>query len=166
MNIRSIKGIIVASVALFFTLFVFNDLTDFASNQNYIASVMSLETVKNETIAWRAVRHPNIQLLVYWVFILLELTAALFCWIGTLQIFKYSNASREKFSSIKILALTGLTLGFLKYMVGFVDFGSEWFYLWQSDLKDGQVKAILFSILLLTCMIFVSSNSNEELNQH
>jgi len=36
-----------------------------------------------------------------------------------------------------------------------------WFYVWQSQLKDTQIKAIQFSILILSCLMFVASNANE-----
>lgn len=153
MTVRLVKFLVVFSVALFFTLIAFNNLTDFESNRVYIRQVLTLDTIHNEAVSWRAIGNPTAHLIVYWCFILWEIATAIVCWIGSIRLLK----------GMKSVAIFGLAMGFLLYMIGFVDVGSEWFYLWQSELKSAQTKAILFSSLLCACMLFVSSNANETL---
>lgn len=155
MQIRLIKAIIVSTIALFFSLVAFNNLTDFETNRDFIVQVVTMDSVHNENISWRAVCRPQIQLLIYYLFILWEILTALICWLGAYQIIRHIHA--------KNLALIGITMGFVNYMVGFVDLASEWFYLWQSELKGGQIKAILFSLLMLLSLTFVASNTNQEI---
>ncbi len=148
--INPIKAIVVATVGLFFSLIVFNNLTDFESNKQLVAHIIRLDSVKNEMVAWRGIENLSVHLVIYWSFILSELLAATLCWIGSIRLLKGD----------KKIALIGLLLGFLIYMVGFVVIASEWFYLWQSDLNAGQIKALLYSILLLACINFVHSKEN------
>lgn len=157
MNIFTIKSAVVFSVALFFSIVAFNNLTDFESNRDIVMKVMTLDTVQNDNITWRSVMSSKVHLIVYWSFILWEAVTAAFCWVGAYSLFM---------RGIKKSALVGLTMGFLFYMIGFVDIASEWFYLWQSEMKSGQIKAILFSLLMLSCLYFVSSNANEKFCKH
>lgn len=161
MNIRIIKAIVVGTIALFFTLIAFNNIIDFESNRIFIVRVLTLDTIQNDAIAWRAIHNPHFQLVIYWLFILWEMFTACLCWVGAYRLLRYRNADPQAFARIKLLALVGLLCGFLQYMVGFVDIGSEWFYLWQSELREVQTKAILFSLLIMACAIFVASSTNE-----
>lgn len=145
--INIIKAIVVATVALFFSLIAFNNLTDFETNGQMIAHILKLESVHNETIAWRAIENTSIHLWVYWMFIIAEIITAVFCWMGCIRLLSGHTQT----------ATLGLLFGFLIYMVGFVVIGSEWFNLWQSDLSNGQIKGLLYSILLLGCMLFVEA---------
>lgn len=158
--IRLIKAVIVGAIALFFTLVSFNNLTDFETNRSFISQVVSLDTVQNHNISWRAVVQPGLQLSIYLGFIAWEIATALLLWIGALRIARHLQASPERFKQIRSMALIGITMGFALYMVGFVDLASEWFYVWNSpELKGGQLKALLFSLLMLLSLNFVAANN-------
>ena len=67
---RLIKASIVGSIALFFSLVVFNNVTDFESNRIYIEKVFLMDTVQNKTVAWRSLNNKNLHLTLYVIIIL------------------------------------------------------------------------------------------------
>src|SRR5687768_10066386 len=85
---RLIKASIVGSIALFFSLVVFNNVTDFESNRIYIEKVFLMDTVQNKTVAWRSLNNKNLHLTLYVIIILWEMVTAIICWLGTYAIFK------------------------------------------------------------------------------
>lgn len=165
MAIRFIKAIIVSTIALFFTLVAFNNVTDFETNQKWTAQIVSLSSVSNHNVYWRALPVPGVQIGIFYFIIFWEITTALFLWGGTYRMIRYIHVSPSEYARVKIMALVGLTLGFVMYMVGFVDMASEWFYAWQSELKSAQIKSILFSLLTLLALAFVASNTQEHVEK-
>ena len=48
----------------------------------------------------------------------------------------------------RTLAVVGLTVGLLLYIVGFITIGGEWFAMWQSAIWNGQPKAFAFTSMI------------------
>lgn len=158
MNMRHMKITVLAALALFFTLLVFNNLTNFDSNFKSLKSVFEMEGVfDTHLISWRSISNETIQKAAIVFIIAWQILTALLCWTGAAVMFRNVNADPEIFSQSKKMALAGLTAGFLFFMVGFVIIGSEWFNMWQSMWKNLQLKTLVYSILLLVCMIFISN---------
>jgi predicted small integral membrane protein len=65
--------------------------------------------------------------------------AAVLLWLGTLRLL--GTIATAGFMRAGTLAVVGLTVGLLLYMVGFVTIGGEWFAMWQSATWNGQQKA-------------------------
>ena len=163
MNIRHMKIIVLCTIALYFTFLVFNNFTNFDSNFKSLKSVFEMEGVfDTHLISWRAISNSHIQQGAFFFLIAWQILTALLCWGGSLVMFKNIHADHEKFSESKKIALAGLTAGFLFFMIGFVIIGSEWFNMWQSMWKNLQLKTLVYAILLLGCMIFVSTKEEEK----
>ena len=159
MTIRFLKICIVATIALLFTLFAFNNLTNFHSNLEGVEKVLTMEGIRDTHLKeWRAISNKHIHMMAYVMIIAWEILTAGLCWTGTILMIKNVRANPEKFSHSKTFALLGLTAGFLFFMIGFVIIGSEWFYMWQAIWKNLLVKSLLFSVLLLACISFISGN--------
>jgi predicted small integral membrane protein len=89
-------------------------------------------TFPDSALRWRAITDPSIQTAAYWLIIAAEIVVALVLWLGVLRVL--ANIGRPDFSRATATAVTGLTLGFLLYSVGFVAVGGEWFAMWQSEI--------------------------------
>jgi predicted small integral membrane protein len=55
-----------------------------------------------------------------------------------------------------MVAVAGLTLGFLLWQVGFVTIGGEWFGMWQSKDWNGVPSAFRFAMVIAAVLIFVA----------
>ena len=137
MSIRISKTVLLAAVALFFTLVVFNNTTDYYSNYFFVKHVLSMDTTFNGNKGmWRAITSPTIHHIFYIGIILAEAIAAFLCWKGAIGLFK-NRDNLTAFKAAKTPAIYGLTLGILIWFVGFIAIGGEWFLMWQSTQWNG-----------------------------
>ena len=109
----------------------------------------------------RAITHPTIHRYAYELIIVWETMAAIVCWIGACKLLVNIRQSAEIFNQSRTIAFTGLFLGFLLYMVGFIIIGGEWFCMWQSKMWNGQATAGLFVSLILFVMIFLQNKEED-----
>lgn len=157
MMIRLAKLLLLAAIALFYALVVFNNLTDFESNAQFVRHVLLMDTtIPGNHGMWRSISSPPVDLVFYLSIIAWEaLTAILLCW-GTLRLIRALRLPAAAFNSAKSLPLLALTSSLLMWLVAFLTVGGEWFLMWQSRSWNGQeeafrnfaVVAIVFLILL------------------
>src|ERR1035441_608975 len=63
---RTAKMLLLAAIALYYTLVVFNNLTDFDSNYQFVHHVLAMDgTIPGNHGMWRALPSPAIQLAFY-----------------------------------------------------------------------------------------------------
>jgi predicted small integral membrane protein len=77
----------------------------------------------------------------------------LLLWAGCLRLL--AAIGGEDFNRAKALAVSGLSLGFLLYAVGFVSIGGEWFAMWQSQIWNGEQKAFDFIGMIGAVLVVV-----------
>lgn len=141
--VRLCKTALVASLALFFTLVAFGNVTDYGSNWEFVKHVLSMDTIfPDSTLKWRAITNVQLQTAGYVGIIATEAVAGLVLWFAAVRML--GSVRTPGFNDAKGLAVAGLTLGFLLYAVGFVTVGGEWFAMWQSSVWNGQAKAFAF----------------------
>lgn len=159
--IRLCKTSLVASVALFFTLVAFGNLTDYGSNWEFVQHVLAMDTTfPNSSLHWRAIKSPSIQTAAYWMIIGWEIVTAAVLWAGVVQLLRAIPAAG--FSRAKTIAVVGLTFGLLLYIAGFVAVGGEWFAMWQSETWNGQMKAFGFIGMIAAVLIILLIPEAEE----
>ncbi len=155
--IRMMKGFMVGSIALFFSLVALNNIVDYPSNEQFVHHVMSMDTTfKHPSLMSRAVTQASLQNLNYKLLIAWEITVAAICWVATLLLLKNCKNYQVGYRFAKKVGSLGLGLGFLLYMLGFIDIGGEWFAMWQSSHWNGQSAAGLFASLCLLVLIFLN----------
>lgn len=148
MLIRLCKTALVATVALFFLLVAFGNLTDYGSNWAFVQHVLAMDTIfPDSTLGWRAVTAGWAQTLAYWLIIAWELAAGLVLAWASLRLCA-ARRDAAAFRAARPLAILGLTLGILLYGLGFLVIGGEWFAMWQSPVWNGQDAAARFLILI------------------
>jgi len=133
------KILLLAAFAFFFSLIVFNNLTDFGSNYEFVRHTLSMDTTfPGNHGMWRAIHSPAVHLAFYLCIIAWEILNAVLCWWGAVALFRARHASDAGFQHAKILGIVALTLGLLQWLVAFEIVGAEWFLMWQSHQWNGQ----------------------------
>lgn len=152
--VRLCKIALVASVALFFSLVAFGNITDYGSNWQFVQHVLSMDTTFPDSgIHWRAIADPTAQAAGYWLIIATETLIAVVLWAGSLRLL--AAIAGEDFDRAKTIAVAGLSLGFLLYAVGFIAIGGEWFAMWQSQVWNGEQKAFDFIGMIGAVLVVV-----------
>lgn len=163
MYTRWSKIVLVFSIALFSTLVVFNNLTDYGSNFVFVSHVLSMDTTFPENNGmWRAITSPIIHHAAYVVIIITELIIALLCWIRVVRLYQ-ARESFVRFNQEKRLAIAGLTLGILLWFTGFIAIGGEWFLMWQSEIWNGQEAAFRLAALIGIFLLYLVMPDSENM---
>ncbi|MES2391866.1 MAG: DUF2165 domain-containing protein [Acidobacteriota bacterium] len=156
--VRWCKLLLVASVALFFTVVAFNNITDPNSNYQFVRHVLSMDsTFPGNRGQWRAISWPVAHIVFYAGIIVWEVFNAVLCWWAAVKLFRARSASVEAFHHAKRVGVAAITAGMLLWMVAFLTVGGEWFLMWQSHIWNGQdaafhmftVEGVILVILLL-----------------
>lgn len=151
MYARYSKVALVWAVALFASLVVFNNLTDYDSNYEFVHHVLKMDCISSAA-GWRAIDSPVLHHALYGLIIVVEAAIAVLCWSGGFRLRRSINDS-SRFNKAKGVAILGLTLGIILWFTGFITLGGEWFLMWKSELWNGQQAAfrltVIFGITLL-----------------
>ena len=155
MYTRSSKVLLTWAVALFATLVVFNNLTDYDSNYAFVSHVLMMDTTfAGNRAMWRAIDTPFLYHAVYWIIILVEAAVAALCWLGGFQLLRTMNEA-SRFNQAKRVAIAGLTMGILLWFTGFITVGGEWFMMWQSQEWNGQQAAFRLVVILGMVLLYL-----------
>jgi predicted small integral membrane protein len=154
---RLTKVAMVACVALFAFIVTFDNITDYDSNFQFVAHVMSMDTVfPNNALMYRSITSRPLWHLAYWLIIGGEgLTCLMFSW-GAVRLTRSLRGSSLEFKRSKRPIFMGATIGFLVWFLGFMVVGGEWFAMWQSKVWNGQEAAFRFYLTLIGVLIFVN----------
>ncbi len=149
MMTRTAKLLLLAGVAFFYTLVVFNNLTDFDSNYQFVRHVLMMDTTfpGNHGMG-RALTFPALHLAFYWCIIAWEIANTILLWWGAARLLRALRLPAAAFSSAKRIALMALTLSMLMWLVAFLAVGGEWFLMWQSHAWNGQEEAFRMFVVV------------------
>jgi predicted small integral membrane protein len=154
---RAAKIAMVAAIALFASLVAFGNMTDYGTNFAFVQHVLSMDTIfPNSAISYRAITHPSLHHAAYAVIIAAEAATAALCWIGAFRLLRRIRSDAGTFNRAKTFAVTGLTLGFLLWQVGFMSIGGEWFGMWMSGQWNGVPSAFRILITIIAVLIFLA----------
>ena len=164
MTLRLAKTLLVFGIAIFYSLVVFNNVTDYDSNHQLIRHVLMMDsTFPGNHGMWRAINQPAVHALFYVMIIGWECATMILCWWGGVGLLKSLRADAAKFRQARDIAITGLTLGLLMWLVAFLSVGGEWFLMWQSKAWNGQEAAFrMFTVLGIVLIFLIQSDVQEE----
>lgn len=158
---RCAKAVMLVCLSAFAAVVAFNNLTDYGSNFAFVQHVLAMDTVfANSTARWRALEHPLVWHLAYWIIIASELLAAVLLGRGGLALWRARRSAAAEFARAKQSALWGVLVGFVLWFGGFMVVGGEWFLMWQSSQWNGQESAFRFYMTLLAVGIFVQQGDD------
>jgi predicted small integral membrane protein len=139
MVLRTSRILLVAAVALFYTLVLFNNLTDYGSNYIFVHHVLLMDTTfPGNHGLWRAIHPIPAQVVFYDGIIAWEAAVMAMLWIGAVALLRARRKTAVEFDRAKRTAIAALTLGLLLWFCAFITIGGEWFLMWQSKLWNGQ----------------------------
>jgi predicted small integral membrane protein len=154
MILRLAKTLLVAAVAFFYTLVVFNNLTDYGSNYAFVHHVLLMDsTFPGNHGMWRAIHPLWMHAAFYDSIICWETVTMVLLWAGSAALLRALGKPGVVFQRAKTLAIGGLTIGLLMWFVAFLSVGGEWFLMWQSHTWNGQEAA--FRMFLVVGVVFL-----------
>ena len=154
--IRLSKCVLVLGVAFFCTLVVFNNLTDYDSNFQFVRHVLQMDsTFPGNKGMWRAVNSPMLHHLAYNIVILWETLTAVTAWWGAIRLLRARSGTASAFHLAKAQSVAALTMGMVLWFVGFIAVGGEWYLMWQSKTWNGQDAAFRLVVVLGIVMLYV-----------
>ncbi len=157
MALRVSKAVLVFAIALFYTILVLNNITDYDSNYEFVRHVLMMDsTFPGNHGMWRAANSPLIHTAFYLGIIAWESLTMLLCWWAGVRLMKAYRADRAQFAAALNVAVIALTTSLLMWLVAFLDIGGEWFLMWQSKIWNGQQEAFrMFTVVALIFLILV-----------
>lgn len=151
--IRLCKAALVAAMAIFMSLVVFGNATDYGTNWAFVEHVLTMDTIfPDSTIRWRAITDERVQTIAYLAIIAWQAATAVALWLGFATLVRHCRTA-PAFARSKRYTALGLSMGFLLYAVGFLAIGGEWFGMWQSRIWNAQSTALGFSLVFGVVMI-------------
>ena len=111
---RSAKILLVAGIALFYTLVVFNNITDFDSNYQFVHHVLSMDsTFPGNHGMWRAMPSTTLHLVFYLSIIAWESVTMVLLWWGVVHLIRSLVYPPMVFHTAKRISIMALTLSML-----------------------------------------------------
>ena len=161
MTLRTIKLLLVFGVALFYTFVVFNNITDYGSNYEFVHHVLMMDTTfPGNRGMWRAIQSPLAHTLFYLSIISWEAITMILCWWGGFRLAQARSGTAAEFQQAKRVSIVALTLSLLMWLVAFLSVGGEWFLMWQSKMWNGQEAAFrMFNVVGIVLVILVQPDT-------
>ena len=161
---RSAKLLLLAGIALFYTLVVFNNITDFDSNYEFVRHVLSMDsTFPGNRGMWRAQHSSTVHFIFYLSIIAWELVTTFLLWWGAAKLLRALREPATVFNAAKRIPVMALTLSLLMWLVAFLSIGAEWFLMWQSHTWNGQEAAFrMFAVVGLVLLILIQPEADAQ----
>ena len=161
--LRAAKIALVFAVAIYYSFVVFNNLTDYNSNYEFVRHTLTMDTTfPGNHGMWRAINPPAAHTAFYVAIIAWEILTMLLCWWGGFRLLKARRGRAAEFERAKSVAVAALTASLLMWLVAFVSVGGEWFLMWQSKSANGQVTAFsMFTVVGIVLLLVAQRESDE-----
>jgi predicted small integral membrane protein len=122
--------------ALQMTLIVLGNLTDYATNKDFVVHVLAMDTTfRSPNLMWRAITSPGLDTVAYAGIIAWETISALVLIAAAIRWLTPNRTQARE------LARQLSTIGWLMWIVlfggGFIAVGGEYFAMWESDKWNG-----------------------------
>ncbi len=164
MMIRTAKLLLLAGVALFYGLVVFNNLTDFGTNAQFVRHVLLMDsTLPGNGGMWRSISSPAVDRIFYCSIIAWEIITGILLWWGIARLLRALRLPSAAFNAAKFLPILALTLSLLMWLVAFLTVGGEWFLMWQSSTWNGQEEAFRsFTVIGIVFLAFLHPDTDAQ----
>jgi len=161
--LRAAKTALIFAVALFYAFVVFDNITDYNSNYQFVRHVLMMDsTFPGNQGMWRAIHSPVAHTAFYLSIIAWEFTTMLLCFWGAIRMAFAVRHNSQMFRQAKNPAIAGLTLGLLMWLVAFLDVGEGWFLMWQSKTWNGQEPAFrMFTVVGIVLLLLVQPDAED-----
>lgn len=160
---RAARIALVAGVAIYYTLVVFNNLTDYSTNYQFVRHVLMMDsTAAGNQGMWRALNSSGWHTAFYAGIIIWESVVTVLCWWGAWRLSGAIAKPADVFTRAKSMAVAGLTLGMLLWLIAFLGVGGEWFLMWQSKTWNGQESAFrMFTVSGIVLLLLIQADPQD-----
>ena len=164
MMTRVAKLLLLSGVAFFYTLVVFNNLTDYNTNAQFVRHVLLMDTtIPGNNGMGRSISSPVIDRVFYLTIIAWEIATAILLWWGALRLLRALRRPAAAFNAATLLPVLALTLSLLMWLVAFVSVGGEWFLMWQSKVWNGEETAFRnFAITAIVLLLLLQPDTDAQ----
>jgi predicted small integral membrane protein len=154
---RTAKLLLLSAIAFYYTLVVFNNVTDFDSNYQFVRHVLMMDsTLPGNHGQWRAISSPSFHLVFYCGIIVWEMATSVLLWWGAVRLLMVLRKPAGEFNQAKSVGIMGLVLSLLMWLVAFLAVGGEWFLMWQSRTWNGEEAAFrMFTVVGIVLLILL-----------
>ena len=161
MTLRMAKMLLVFAVAVFYSLLVLNNTTDYDSNYQFVRHVLMMDsTLPGNRGMWRALNSPVWHTSFYLSIIAWEIITMILCWWGGVNLARSLRGTSQAFNQSKRVAIAALTCALLMWLVAFLSIGGEWFLMWQSKTWNGQEAAFrMFTVVGIVLLLVTQPES-------
>jgi predicted small integral membrane protein len=161
--LRTAKTLLVFAVAVYYSFLVFNNVTDYDSNYQFIRHVLMMDsTFPGNHGMWRALNSYAWHTAFYLAIIAWESLTMVLCWWGGLRLAKALRRTTAEFRQAGSVAIAALGLSLLMWLVAFLSVGGEWFLMWQSKVWNGQEAAFrMFTVVGIVLLLLVQQEKEE-----
>jgi predicted small integral membrane protein len=165
MTLRTTKLLLVFAVALFHTVIVFNNITDYSTNYQFVRHVLMMDsTTPGNHGMWRALNSPASHTSFYVSIIVWESLVMVLCWWGGIRLLRAGSAPALVFARAKRISIAALTLALLMWLIAFLTVGGEWFLMWQSRTWNGQDAAFrMFTVIGIVLLLLAQPDPEIEM---
>ena len=161
---RIAKLLLLAGIALFYTLVVIGNLTDPNSNYQFVRHVLMMDSIfPGNREMWRAMTSPAWQIAIYSSIIAWEIVTTILLWWGAFRLFRALHLTADEFNLAKRVPVMGLALSLMMWLVAFLAVGGEWFLMWQSQTWNGQQAAARnFAVVGIVFLILLQPDTKQQ----
>ena len=162
MTLRVARMFLVFAVAVFYSLLVLNNTTDYDSNYQFVRHVLMMDsTFPGNRGMWRALNSPLSHTPFYLSIIAWEIVTMILCWWGGVNLARSLRGTSQAFNQSKRVAIAALTCALLMWLVAFLSVGGEWFLMWQSKTWNGQEAAFRMFTVIGIVLLFVAQSESD-----
>ncbi|HTC64721.1 MAG TPA: DUF2165 domain-containing protein [Candidatus Saccharimonadales bacterium] len=164
MILRTIKILLVFGVAVFYSLVVLNNITDYNSNYQFVRHVLMMDsTFPGNRGMWRAINTPLLHTAFYISIIAWETITMILCWWGGICMAQMRRESVALFQRSKGISIAAMALSLLMWLVAFLAVGGEWFLMWQSRMWNGQDPAFrMFTVIGVILLLVAQPDAPDQ----
>lgn len=161
---RAAKLALVVGIAIYYALVVFDNLTDFDSNYQFVRHVLSMDsTFPGNHSMWRALPAPGFHLAFYVGIIGWEIATTILLWWGAVRMLRAIRLPASAFNAAKRVPIMALTVSLLLWLVAFLSVGGEWFLMWESPTWSGVNAAFrMFTVVGLILLILLQQDVEDQ----
>jgi predicted small integral membrane protein len=161
-TLRAAKMLLVFAVAVFYSLLVLNNTTDYDSNYQFVRHVLMMDsTFPGNRGMWRALNSPVWHTSFYLSIIAWEIITMILCWWGGVNLARSLRGTSQAFNQSKRVAIAALSSALLMWLVAFISIGCELFMMWQSNNWNGREPAFRMFTVIGIVLLFLTQPESE-----
>jgi predicted small integral membrane protein len=147
---RAAIAVLAAITGLYMALVVFNNITDFKTNKDFVVHVLAMDTTfQTPGTMWRAITGEGWAVAAYIAIIVWETLTAIALITSVIAWIRNPGGWARRLTSLGLLMMITL------FGLGFIVIGGEWFQMWQSKNWNG-VEAAFRNLVIAALALVVT----------